>query len=359
MRLKLIGMLDPHTHLRDMEWTHKGTFATETEAAVFGGYWAVFDMPNTFPSTVDAAALAAKRARMAAQAVCDWGIYYGAGRDRNWLGYGGEVYAATCGLKIYNNDTTGNLLIDDQHIREQHYAHWTAATPIAVHAENETVLDILALVRQYRRFTHFVHICTAQEIGYLRAAKAEGLPISVGVCPHHLFLTEDDLPRLGAYGWMKPTLKTAADRDALWQAIADGVVDVIESDHAPHTHAEKASAKPPYGVPGLQTTLPLMLTAAREGRVSLARVIEMLTANPCRLFGVTVPPETYTIVDIEADYVIDHAQMRSLCGWTPFAGMRVWGQVREVWMRGVQVFDGEKILVQAGFGQQVQQTVQL
>jgi dihydroorotase-like cyclic amidohydrolase len=88
-------------------------------------------------------------------------------------------------------------------------------------------------------------------------------------------------------------------------------------------------------------------------------VIEMLTANPCRLFGVTVPPETYTIVDIEADYVIDHAQMRSLCGWTPFAGMRVWGQVREVWMRGVQVFDGEKILVQAGFGQQVQQTVQL
>ena len=121
--------------------------------------------------------------------------------------------------------------------------------------------DILELVRRYRRFTHFCHISTQYEIDLLRAAKEEGLPISIGVTPHHLYLTEADLPTLGALGLMKPTLKTAADRDALWQALARGVVDVVESDHAPHTLAEKQSANPPYGVPGLETTLPLLCLA--------------------------------------------------------------------------------------------------
>ncbi|NWF68832.1 MAG: hypothetical protein HXY40_07090 [Chloroflexi bacterium] len=344
------GMLDPHVHLRGMQWAHKGTFASETEAALAGGYWAVLDMPNTPPSTIDRPALERKLAEIAAQALCDWGLYYGAAKADNWGTYP-AIIDDVCGLKIYNNATTGNLLIDDQAIRAQHYQHWPRSKVIAVHAEDETMRDILALVRQYRQRTHFCHICTTYEIGLLRAAKAEGLPVTLGVTPHHLFLTEDDIKRLGTHGLMKPPLKTRADQAALWQALADGLVDVVESDHAPHTLAEKSSEKTYYGVPGLQTTLPLLLTAVHEKRLPLERAVALVSANPRRIFGLECPPDTYTLVDLGESFVIDSAWLRGGCGWSPFEGMRVRGRVRSVSIRGTQVFDGESVRVRPGFGQ--------
>lgn len=346
---RISGMVDPHTHLRGMEWSHKGDFATETAAAVAGGYWAVFDMPNTLPSTINHPALDRKLTEFGAQAHCDWGVYYGAATDENWHSYD-AVVGDVCGLKIYNNQTTGNLLIDDQTVREQHYAHWPAHKVIAVHAEEETVLDILALVRKYRKFTHFCHISTAREIDYLTAAKQEGLPISIGVCPHHLWLTQDDLPVLGAFGLMKPELKTRADRDALWNAVHSGIVDVIESDHAPHTIAEKQSEKPPFGVPGLETTLPLLLTAVREGRLTLEQVVALVADNPRRIFGLTCPEDTYALIDLDQSYTIERGQLHTRCGWSPFEGLSVTGRVLETWIRGVQVYDGERVLANPGFG---------
>lgn len=349
-RVKIPGMFDPHTHLRGMDWSHKGDFASETAAALAGGYWAVFDMPNTAPSTISPQALDRKLTDFGAQAVCDWGVYYGAATNGNWQMYVSVAASPVCGLKIYNNQTTGDLLIDDQAVREQHYAHWPAGKVIAVHAEGETVLDILALVRRYRRFTHFCHISTADEIAALTAAKAEGLPVSIGVCPHHLWLTEDDLPTLGAFGLMKPELKTRADRDALWAALLAGVVDVVESDHAPHTLAEKQSAAPPYGVPGLETTLPLLLTAVHEGRLTLAQVVALVAENPRRIFGLSCPDETYALVDLDAEYEITRAGLHTRCGWSPFEGLRVRGCVIETWVRGVKAYDGERVLVAPGFG---------
>src|SRR5690606_36944683 len=139
---------------------------------------------------------------------------------------------------------------------------------IAVHAEGETVLDILALVRKYKRRTHFCHISTADEIQYLRAAKQEGLPITVGVTPHHLSLNYQSTYHLGPLGLMRPELKTSNDQDALWDARAEGLVDVIESDHAPHTLDEKSSPNSPCGVPGLETTLPLLGLAIHQKRLS-------------------------------------------------------------------------------------------
>jgi carbamoyl-phosphate synthase/aspartate carbamoyltransferase/dihydroorotase len=342
-------MVDPHVHLRDLDWSHKATFASETAAALAGGYWAVLDMPNTPPPTITRAALDLKRESMSRQAVCDWGLYFGASQDGNGSEYAG-VAADVCGLKIYNNATTGTLLIEDQAQRGQHYRAWASGKPIAVHAEGETVADILKLVRQYRRFTHFCHISTKYEIELLRAAKEEGLPISIGVTPHHLYLTEDDLPVLGSFGLMKPTLKTTADRDALWDALALGIVDVIESDHAPHTLAEKRSPAPPYGVPGLETTLSLLCLAAEQERITYDQLIDFVARNPQRIFGLHPDAETYTLVDASAHSVIDNARLRTLCGWSPFAGMRVPGRVVGVWIRGTQVYDGENILVPAGFG---------
>ncbi len=349
MILRINGMLDPHVHLRDLDWSHKATFASETAAALAGGYWGVLDMPNTPPPTIDRAALDLKCASIGRQAVCDWGLYFGAAQAGNQAEYAG-VAGDVCGLKIYNNETTGTLLIEDQGERAKHYQGWASGKPIAVHAEGETVAQILELVRQYRRFTHFVHICTKYEIDLLRDAKAEGLPISIGVTPHHLYLTEDDLPRLGSLGLMKPTLKTKADRDALWRAIGDGLVDVVESDHAPHTLAEKQSSRPPYGVPGLETTLPLMCLAVEEGRLTYEQLIDLIALNPQRIWGLRPDAETYTLVDTDAHYVIERKKLRSACGWSPFEGMQVSGRVVGAWIRGKQVYDGENVLVSGGFG---------
>ena len=208
--VKIPAMLDPHVHLRGMEWSHKGTFASETAAALAGGYWAVLDMPNTPPTTTDPVALAHKLAALDAEAVCDWGVYFGASQIDNTAHYA-EVADRVCGLKMYNNATTGSLLIGDQAPREQHYRDWPRSRVIAVHAEGETVADILDLVRRWRTPTHFCHISTAGEIALLTAAKADGLPVTVGVTPHHLFLTEDDVSTLGALARMKPELKTHTD----------------------------------------------------------------------------------------------------------------------------------------------------
>ena len=347
--VKIAGMVDPHTHLRDLEWSHKATFASETAAAVVGGYWAVFDMPNTPPSTVSRDSLDKKLSEISAKAVCDWGVYFGAAQSDNTTEYP-SIAGDACGLKIYNNSTTGNLLLDDQLQREKHIAAWPASRVIAVHAEEGTVAEILALVRRYRKPTHFVHISTAKEINYLKGAKAQGLPVTIGVCPHHLYLTERDEHTLGALGRMKPGLKTAADRDALWEAIAEGVIDVIESDHAPHTLEEKASDVPPYGVPGLETTLPLMLLAVSEGRLTLERVVELVAINPRRIWGLGCPPDTYTLIDLEAEYVIERSNLHTQCGWSPFEGMRVRGKVTETWIRGQKVYDGEQVLAPLGSG---------
>lgn len=344
------GAIDPHVHLRDLDWSHKATFTSETRAAIAGGYWAVFDMPNTAPSTITPDLFAEKARIINSRAVCDWGLYFGASQTDNTAAYA-AVAARSCGLKIYNNDTTGDLLIEDQALRDRIYAAWSPSRVIAVHAEEDTVLDILQLVRKYRKHTHFLHISTASEIAHLRAAKEEGLPVTIGVCPHHLFLTEDDLSHLHGFGMMKPSLKTHNDQRALWDAIRDGVVDVIESDHAPHSTEEKTRENPAFGVPGLETTLPLMFTAAQEGRIDRQRLINMVSANIQRIWGITPPPDTYTVIDLDADYELRGDNQQGACKWTPFEGMRATAKVAEVWIRGTKVYDGERVLVEAGFGQ--------
>ncbi len=347
--IRIHGMVDPHCHLRDMDWSHKATFTSETCSAVAGGYWAVFDMPNTPPETISRTALDTKIEALNHHAVCDWGVYAGASQADNTDEYE-AMMNDTCGLKIFNNSTTGNLLIEDQAMRERHYEEWVESRLIVVHAEEETVLDILELVRKYRKRTHFLHISTANEIEYLRDAREEGLPITLGVCPHHLYLTEADIATMGGYAMMKPSLKTQADVDVLWQAIADGLVDIIESDHAPHTREEKETDSPAYGVPGLETNLPLMLTAVHDGRVTLERVIEMVADNPRKIWGLKCPDVTYALVDVDAEHTLSSDKLLTQCGWTPFDGMRVRGKVMETWIRGTKVYDGERVLVEAGFG---------
>ena len=350
--LTIPGVVDPHVHLRDLEWAHKATVERETAAALAGGYWAVLDMPNTPPNTVSAARLRSKLDFVGARARCDFGLYMGADQAGDGSEYAAAAPAAV-GLKMYCDQTTGSLLLADKASRRRHLRAWATATgkPVAVHAEGETLADLLELVRELRVRVHFCHVSSAAEMSLLRGAKHDGLPISIGVTPHHLYLNADDRARLGGFAMVKPPLKTPADQAALWEAVGDGTVDTIESDHAPHTRAEKESADPPFGLPGLETTLPLMVLALHEHRLSEARLIELLATNAQRLFGLTPPAETDTLVDIDDSYVVNDSELRCSPGWSPYAGMRVWGRVRQVRIRGRVAFDGDDVLAEPGSGQ--------
>jgi dihydroorotase-like cyclic amidohydrolase len=349
--LTIPGAVDPHVHLRDLDWSHKATVSSETAAALAGGYWAVLDMPNTPPSSISADRLTDKSRRFRQTALCDFGLYLGADRDADGAEYPTAAPAAM-GLKMYCDHTTGDLLVGDQAARRRLLGAWAASTdkPAAVHAEGDTLVDVLTLVRERPMHVHFCHVSSAPEIRALRQAKRDGLPVSVGVTPHHLYLTDGDARRLGPFGLVKPPLKGPTDIAALWAGIADGTVDVVESDHAPHTRAEKESKDPPYGLPGLETTLSLMALALREGRISAERLVELIATNAQRIFGLRPPVGTWTVLDTGASYVVADSDLRCASGWSPFSGMRVWGRVREVRIRGALAFDGEDVLSRPGAG---------
>jgi len=229
---------------------------------------------------------------------------------------------------------------------------WAAVTarPIAVHAEGAALASLLDLVRVLRVRVHVCHISTREEVVLLRRARGDGLPVTAGVTPHHLVLTRDDEAALGARADVRPGLGSAADRDALWAALVDGTIDCVESDHAPHTPAEKAATPPPHGVPGLETTLPLLGQAVHDGRLTAERLVEVVAHGPQRLTGLRPPLATETLLDLDASWVLTDDALHTACGWTPFAGMRVHGRVREVRIGGRVAFDGERVLRRPGEG---------
>ena len=206
------------------------------------------------------------------------------------------------------------------------------------------VRNAIALARQHGSRLHVAHLSTEEDLMQVWSAKEDGLPVTCEVTPHHLFLTEKDVERLGSHAIMKPSLGKESDRLALWRGLDLGVIDMITTDHAPHTLDEKSSVKPPFGVPGLETSLPLVLTAVAEGKLSMDRLVELVSTNPRKIFGLAVAQETYTEVDLRESFLIESSNLRTKCGWTPFNGMRVTGKVVKVVLRGETVFDGENVV---------------
>ncbi len=350
---RIPGPLDPHVHLRGLQWARKGTMTSETRAALAGGFTAVLDMPNAEPTTTSPAGLQAKRQALERGAVCDWGCYYGVHPVGNRDTFPCAM-AHTVGLKIYCGQTTGDLFVAGAR-REEHFAAWRDHGLIAVHAEDAEVDAVLTLVERYRIHTHFCHISTQAELDSLRRAKDRGLPVSVGVCPHHLWLTAADEYRLGPFALMKPPLKSQRDVDYLWQGLRTGWVDVLESDHAPHTLQEKRTMPAAFGVPGLETLLPLMGTAVAEGRLERDRLEALTVTAPRRIFGIPCPPDTWTELEFGAWAPLRGAAMQALCGWTPFEGQPVCCRVVAVQLRGQPAYNGQDVLVPPGYGEPVQQ----
>ncbi len=348
--IRLPAGIDPHVHLRDPGAAHKETFLTGTAAALAGGYACVLDMPNNQPPITTLEALAAKELA-ASRAVCDYGFWWGATETN--AGLAPQAAARCVGMKVYMTHTYGPLLVESVPALMRLFQAWPADRPIAVHAEGAATLAAMLLGQFYDRWVHICHVSEAWQIAAIRRAKEQGFRVTCEVTPHHLFLTEDDARALGSLGQMRPPLGTAADRQALWDNL--DAIDMLATDHAPHTLEEKRSANPPPGVPGLETALPLMLTAVAEGRLTLERLVALFHDTPARLFGLPTRPDTYVLVETGVHDEIRGDAMQTLCRWTPFEGMIVSARVLETWVRGTRAWADGRVQVAPGFGRRVTQ----
>lgn len=348
--IRLPGLIDPHVHLREPGATHKEDWDSGTAAALAGGFTQVLAMPNTQPPVTDAATLAAVQGIARQKARCDYGLYLGAGADNSDTAP--SLASQAAGLKMYLDQTYGPLRLDDMTAWMAHFAHWPSNVPIAAHAEGRTLAAVILLAALYDRPLHLCHVSLRQEILLIRTAKERGLKVTCEVTPHHLFLSQEDLPRLGAgRGDVRPRLATPADRQALWDNLE--VIDCFASDHAPHTPAEKDGENPPPGFPGLETTLPLLLTAVSEGRLTLEDVIQRCYHNPRRIFNLPEQPDTWVEVDPDARNEIHAAQTFTRAAWTPFEGRPVRGKVTRVVLRGREAYRPGEVLAPPGFGKDI------
>jgi len=331
----LPGLVDVHVHLRSPGGEHKEDFRTGSAAALAGGFTTLLAMPNTQPPLVSLDYWRVAQNQAISQSLCDVFLYAGASAEH--LDQLPLLSARAPALKIYLDQTYGPLRVRGLNVLERIMVGWNVDKPICLHAEEESVAVGIALAAVFNRHIHFCHVSRQSEIELIARAKERGLPVTCEVTPHHLFLNENDARRLGPYGDMRPTLASSDDQAALWEHI-NSTVDCIASDHAPHTRAEKERPEgAPPGVPGLESTLPLMLTAVAQGRLSAGRLEELLARNPRRIFNLPEQAETWVEVDPEAEFVFPEHPLYTKCGWSPFEGMRLRGRITRVVLRGREV----------------------
>jgi carbamoyl-phosphate synthase/aspartate carbamoyltransferase/dihydroorotase len=355
--MRLPGLIDPHVHLREPGQTHKEDWNTGTSAALAGGITMILAMPNTRPPIIDAVTfdLALRAAR--SKAHCDYAQFVGAGPDNTeWSSQIG-LPLRTAGLKMYLDQTFGELRLDSMVLWQNHFKTWPRELPIVAHSENRSMAAVILMAAIYDRPVHIAHISMKEEILLIKAAKERGIQVTCEVCPHHLFITKDDIPAIShghpGRSEVRPRLASKDDVEALWNNL--NVIDCFATDHAPHTLAEKDAENPPPGFPGLETLLPLLLTSVDDGRLTMDDIIQKSVINPRRIFSLPEQPETWVEVDEHATHEINAADMYSRCGWTPFEGWRVKGRVRKVVLRGKTAFEDGKVLVKPGYGRNVRE----
>jgi dihydroorotase len=374
----LPGVIDTQVHFREpgLEW--KEDLESGSRAAVLGGVTAVFEMPNTEPTTTDADALADKLGRAKGRMHCDHAFYMG-GTHENAAFLGElERLPGCCGVKVFMGASTGTLLVQDdegveailRHIHRRAAFHsedeyrlaerrplartgdWTSHPEVRdAQAAIQSTERLVRIARSLGKRIHVLHVTTRDEIEYLAAHKDIA---SVEVTPQHLTLAGPEAyERLKGYAQMNPPIRSAEHRHGLWSGVAGGVADVIGSDHAPHTAEEKARPYPasPSGMPGVQTLLPVMLTHVAEGRLTLERLVDMTSHGANRLFGLADKGRLargfdadLTVVDLNARRTFAHEQMASRAGWTPFVGMEAKGWPVATIIRGAVVMREDEVV---------------
>jgi dihydroorotase len=382
----LPGVIDSHVHFREPGAEHKEDLESGSRAAVLGGVTAVFDMPNTSPSTVSAETLGDKVARARGRMFCDFAFYIGATRENIEALPRLEKLPGAAGVKVFMGASTGSLLVDDD---ENLFAILSGISRRAsFHSEDEARLQaraglrrenepeshsvwrdaeaallatkrLLALARRAGKRIHVLHVSTGEEMALLAQHRDIA---SVEVTPHHLTLIAPEIyQRIGTRAQMNPPIRDAAHVAALWDGVRQGVADTVGSDHAPHMLDEKAKPYPasPSGMPGVQTLLPVMLDHVHAGRLTLPRLVDLTSHGPARIYGIAGKGRIaagydadLTLVDLSAEREITDGWIVSRCGWTPYAGQKVTGWPMATIVRGhVMMRDGEA--AGAGCGQPV------
>ncbi|MCA9263760.1 MAG: dihydroorotase [Planctomycetales bacterium] len=367
------GVIDDQVHFREPGLTHKEDLASASRACVKGGVTTFLEMPNTNPATITCQRLAEKLQLAAQKSLANYGFYIGATPENL-----SELQQArrTPGIKIFIGSSTGNLLVDDQQALERIFAE--TSLPLTAHCEDESVIranrarlgettDIAdhsrirdheaAIVatrraidlafRHHHRF-HVLHLSTAAETGLV--ADHRNL-ITAEVCPHHLFFNVDDYARLGSRVQMNPSVKTAADSAALWTALLDGRIQVIATDHAPHTLEEKAQAYPqsPSGLPAVENSLALLLNQVHTGRCTLEQVVQWMCTAPAKVWDIVNKGEIrrgydadLVLVDLQLQQEIRDEHQWTKASWSPWHGETLTGWPVKTWVRGQLAYaDGQ------------------
>lgn len=372
----LPGVIDSQVHFREPGPTHKEDLETGSRAAVLGGVTSVFEMPNTAPPTTTREALNDKFQRAQGRMWCEHAFYVGATPENAGSLAGLECLPGVAGVKMFMGSSTGTLLVSDDSDVEQVLLN--GRRRVSVHSEDEDRLKarrhlaehgkpathpvwrdaetamiatrrVVRLARSASRRVHILHVSTGDEIAYLADHKDIA---SVEVTPNHLTLVAPECyERLGSYAQMNPPVRDKSHWDAIWAGVRDGVVDVLGSDHAPHTREEKDKTYPdtPAGMTGVQTLVAIMLNHVSEGRLSLERFVDLTAHGPQRLFGLQTKGRIavgydadFTVVDLNARRTIENEWIASRCGWTPFDGMTVTGFPVATIIRGhIVMWDGQ------------------
>jgi dihydroorotase len=378
----LPGLIDGQVHCREPGLTHKATIASESLAAVCGGVTSFLEMPNTTPPTTDRAALAAKKAIAAATCHTNYGFYLGA-TNTNLDEIRRVGPGDACGIKVFMGASTGNMLVDDPATLESIFRE--ARLPVATHCEDTPMIReaerlarekygdavpmsehpkirsaeacykssslAVGLARRHGTRLHVLHLTTARELSLFDAGPIAGKQITAEVCVHHLWYDDSSYAELGALIKCNPAIKTTADRDALRRAVVADVIDVIATDHAPHTLAEKERGyfEAPSGLPLVQHSLLMLLEQHREGLFSLEKIVEKAAHSPAMRFGIEkrgFVREGYfadlVAVDLDGSTLVDAAEIRYKCGWSPLEGTRFHSRVLLTVVNGVPVYrDGQ------------------
>ena len=375
----LPGLIDPHVHLRDPGDPSIESIPTGTKAAVLGGIAAVFDMPNTSPSITNDEKLAWKQDYVEGAAWCDMGLYVGATRANTPELAALELGRGVCGIKVFAGSSTGDLMIEDDPSLEA--VMRSGRRRIAFHSEDEYRLQerkpmfkvgdpygnhsvwrdvecaflgtrrLMALARKTGRPAHILHVSTAEELEYLKDFRDAA---TVELLVNHLTQWAPDVyEQLGGYGVMNPPIRDKRHYEAAWAAVRDGTADTIGSDHAPHSRAAKERPWPETaaGLTGVQTLAPIMFDHVNAGRLSLARLVDLMCAGPARVYGVVGKGRLaagydadFTLVDMKVQRRIENDWIASPCGWTPFDGMVVAGWPAATIVRGAIVMRDDEVL---------------
>lgn len=354
------GLIDPHVHFRTPGMEHKENWLTAAKAAIYGGYTTVFDMPNTIPPTISESLLQEKK-QLIDQQLQQAGIplhyhlFFGA--DKNHLQEIEKVKNDIIGIKVFMGCSTGNLVIDDD---ESLHAVFAIAAKhhllVAVHAEDESLIKqqkatyqdatdykmhsvirnnavairavekAIALCKHYKTKLYILHTSTKDEVNLIARAKQEGLPVFAETTPHHLFLDDNAYSYLHGKAVVNPPLRDKANHTALFDAIRDGTIDTIGSDHAPHTENEKnhVYGQCPSGMPGIETTLPLLITAFHKGLLSLEKIVSLTHDNPLSIFGLQKNNDL-VLVDLHKTKTINNKQLKTKCAWSAFVNQTLSG----------------------------------